>query len=115
MKSAANTSHEFGFSFRSELIMQTAQGGFRRTERIVDLAEVTDQTMLLEFMLAECTSKEAAIIAFFFEVDQVCTREWCGGENHRRKKPTLWNLCSSLYATCLSRSRRLFKVRSLTN
>ena len=65
--------------------MQSAQGARRGTERIVDLAEMFDESVLLELALAVCPREETATVAFFLKVDQICARKWGGSKDHWRK------------------------------
>ena len=65
--------------------MQPSQGSRRGAKRVVDLAEMFDEIMLLELVLAERSCEKAALVAFSIEVDQICARKWGGSKDHWRK------------------------------
>jgi len=65
--------------------MHAAQRASVYAERVIYLTEMIDEIMLTEFIFAKRASEEAAIIAFFFEVNEVraCERSW--REDHEKK------------------------------
>src|SRR3954464_2570697 len=62
--------------------MHAAERSFLGAERIVDLHELGDKLVGREFFGAESPGEESAVIAPFFQIDQVGAGDWCFGEDH---------------------------------
>src|SRR5271169_4155635 len=81
---AANAADHLRLLVRRQLIMHAAQRARCCTQGIIDLSKMTDQSMLLKFILVKQAREEAAIIASFFDVNEVGAGEGGWGKDHNQ-------------------------------
>ena len=54
--------------------MHAAKRALLRAERIIDLTEMTNKSVLTKLILAKCAGEKATIVAFLLEVDEIGAR-----------------------------------------